>query len=57
MKEIYEAYYQDCGYCERSYYEWDTGFAEYVCTLCDTDCFGGSIESGCPLSFKYEITE
>lgn len=57
MKEVYEKYGDDCDYCERSYYEWDTGYAEYTCTLCDVDCYGGGKESGCPLSFSYEVTE
>lgn len=57
MKEVYENYYGDCDYCESSYYEWDTGYEEYTCTLCDGDCYGGSKESGCPLSFSYEVTE
>ena len=48
---------QDCGYCERSYYEYDTGYAEYECLLYGGECVCGSLEYGCPLSFKYSIEE
>lgn len=55
MKEIYEQNWEECEYCEQSYYEYDTGYSEYRCGLCDGECLGGDLESGCPLSFKYLI--
>lgn len=53
--EIHEHNYEDCEYIDQSYYEYDTGYAEYECTLCQGECQGGYIDSGCPLSFKYKI--
>lgn len=55
MEEIYENNWEDCEYCRQSYFEWDTGYAEYECELVDGNCMGGDIDSGCPLSFKYHI--
>ena len=42
--------WENCEYCERSYYEYDTGYAEYSCSLLGYEC----IEQ-CPLSFKFRI--
>ena len=54
--EILEQDWEDCEYCECSYYEHDTGYAEYECNMYYTgNCVGGSIEMGCPLSFKYKV--
>lgn len=55
MERVYEQDWKECDYCEQSYYEYDTGYSEYECSLAGGDCFGGDIESGCPLSFKYQI--
>ena len=55
MDEIYENDWENCEYCRQSYFECDTGYAEYECDLVDGDCVGGDIDSGCPLSFKYQI--
>ena len=55
MEETYEQNWEECEYCEQSYYELDTGYSEYECGLCGGDCLGGDIDSGCPLSFKYQI--
>ena len=53
--EVIEQDWEVCEYCRRSYYEYDTGYAEYECVLWSGDpCLGGSIE-GCPLSFKYKV--
>lgn len=57
MDEIYENNWEDCEYCRQSYFEWDTGYAEYECDLVDGNCVGGDIDSGCPLSFRYCIEE
>ena len=55
--EIVEQDWEECEYCARSYYEYDTGYAEYECTLYDkSPCFHGSAY-GCPLSFKYKVEE
>lgn len=56
--EIIEQNWERCEYCECSYYEHDTGYAEYECNLYNKgNCVGGSIEMGCPLSFKYKVEE
>ena len=47
--------YETCGYTNRTYYESDTGYSEYECTLlnvCCEDCC-----DICPLSFTYEVIE
>jgi len=59
-EEIYENNYKDCDYCETTYYESDTGYREYGCSLITGDendypCLGGELGFGCPLSFKYRI--
>lgn len=59
-EEIYENNYEDCDYCETTYYESDTGYCEYGCSFITGDendypCLGGKLDSGCPLSFKYKI--
>lgn len=59
-EEIYENDYEKCEYCETVYWENDTGYTEYGCSLItgderDTECLGGDINYGCPLSFKYQI--
>lgn len=56
MEEVYEEDCNTCDYCRRSYYEYDTGYAEYHCDLADFECMGGDINSGCPLSFKYSVS-
>lgn len=60
MDEIYKNDWENCEYCERTYYESDTGFCEYGCSLITGDaydygCVGCDIDNGCPLSFKYTI--
>ena len=56
--EVIEQDWEECKYCERSYYEYDTGYAEYECSIYGTDqCFSGDIHYGCPLSFKYKVEE
>lgn len=47
-----------CPYCERVLYEWDTGYAEFGCTLGEKDpektpCF----EEDCPLKCKWRVEE
>lgn len=59
-EEIYENNYEDCDYCETTYYERDTGYREYGCSFItgdenDCPCLGGELDFGCPLSFKYRI--
>lgn len=59
-ENIYEINDASCGYCKQIYYENDTGYTQYGCSLItgnakDYECFGGSIDYGCPLSFKYKI--
>ena len=56
MKEYIKS--DECDYCVRTYYEYDTGYTEYGCSLVGENkflCYGG--EEGCPLSCKYEIEE
>ena len=56
--EVIEQYWEECEYCDRSYYEYDTGYAEYECNLYTTGmCTGGDIQLGCPLSFRYKVEE
>lgn len=49
----------DCKYCECSYYEHDTGYCEYECTvgqdvgLDNTDCFYGY----CPYTCTATVTD
>lgn len=52
MKE-YENDWENCEFCEQSYYEYDTGYAEYSCRLLGYEC----IDEQCPLSFKYKVEE
>ena len=45
-EEIYEVDYENCSYCETTYYENDTGYREYGCSLWtgnadDNVCVGG----------------
>ena len=54
-EEVFENDWEDCEYCKRSYYECDTGYSEYECTLDGNECFSGELEYGCPLSFKYTV--
>lgn len=44
---------EHCKYSEVSYEEYDTGYKEFSCILCDGDC--GSFP--CPLDFKYKVEE
>lgn len=61
MKEgIYKNDWEKCEYCEVTYWEIDTGYKEYGCSLItgderDVKCLGSGINCGCPLSFKYKI--
>lgn len=57
MEEVYEKDYNTCDYCRESYYEHDTGYTEYYCEFTGFECMGENIDSGCPLSFKYLITD
>ena len=49
--ETHEQDWNNCPYLEKTYYEWDTGYAEYECQLtnmmCDIDI--------CPLKFNFEV--
>lgn len=61
-EEIYENDWENCDYCEVTYWESDTGFREYGCSFItgdehDYNCVGTDIKDGCPLSFKYRIDE
>lgn len=56
--EVIEQDWEKCEYCECSYYEYDTGYSEYECTIYGKDpCMSGDIHYGCPLSFKYKVEE
>ena len=55
--EKFEQDWEQCPYCYESYHEYDTGYREYECKIDRKFCCGGSIEDGCPLSFRYEISE
>lgn len=55
MEDIYKQNWEECEYCGQSYYEYDTGYSEYECELVGGECLGGNVDSGCPLSFKYQI--
>ena len=55
MEELYEEDFNNCEYSNCNYYENDTGYREYECTLVGGECRGGCLNSGCPLSFKYKI--
>ena len=56
--KIYEQDWAECPYVGVSYEEWDTGYKEYSCALFEHDsCYGGDIEAGCPLAFKYTVEE
>lgn len=62
MLSIFEKDWENCLYSEISYEEYDTGYKEYECSLlknCKLNtkcyCYGGDINNGCPLSFKYKI--
>ena len=49
--KTYENYFKDCEFCEQTYCEYDTGYAEYICNLLQDECLCDL----CPLSFKYEL--
>ena len=55
--EKFEQDWEQCPYCYESYYEYDTGYREYECEIDKKICCGGSIGYGCPLSFRYEISD
>ena len=61
--EKFEQDWEQCPYCCESYYEYDTGYREYECQIYKKrngklyECCGGSIEYGCPLSFRYEMSD
>lgn len=55
MFEIFEKDWEDCPYVEISYEEYDTGYKEYECSLLNSECCGGDLDNGCPLSFKYKV--
>lgn len=55
--EIFEDF-NTCPYSEQTYYEYDTGYSEYGCTLGDNNpeenpCYCEQ----CPLNCTYEVTE
>lgn len=59
-EDIHENNYEQCEFCETIYWENDTGYREFGCSLItgeavDSECLGGDIENGCPLSFKYSV--
>lgn len=45
--------FSSCKHTRRSYYEYDTGYSEYMCDITSSDCF----EECCPLCFKYSVTK
>ena len=50
--------YKSCGYCVQTCYEWDTGYAEYGCTLGDNNPDKNPcVEEICPLDCKYKVEE
>lgn len=44
--------FNECEHAKTTYYEYDTGYAEYMCEL-----FGDWPCDECPLSFKWTIEE
>ena len=46
--------WDECEYCHQSYYESDTGYAEYQCELTGFECLG---DDYCPLNCKYTVIE
>lgn len=57
MNEIFEIDWNECPYCKCTYEEWDIGYKEYECAFYNNQCYGGSIENGCPLAFEYSVKE
>lgn len=53
-EEFYVNDFDGCDYKEMSYFEHDTGYAEYDCTLLGD---GYMCNDECPLTFKYTIIE
>lgn len=49
----YENNYEKCEFCDKSYFEYDTGYAEYACHLLGCEC----LAEYCPLSFKFSIVK
>lgn len=50
--------YTSCGYCKQTYYESDTGYAEFGCTLGDNNpekhpCY----EEYCPLKCRWKVED
>lgn len=47
-----------CPYLKKTYYEWDTGYTEYGCTLGDSNPEGHPCwEDLCPLRGKWRVEE
>lgn len=55
MEKVYEQNLEECEYCEQTHYKFEMGYSEYRCSLYGRKCLGGEIDTGCPLSFKYQI--
>lgn len=50
--------YKNCGFCETTHYEYDTGYTEYGCTLGDSNPYDTPcVEQVCPLCCRFEVTE
>lgn len=50
--------YENCEFCERVHYEYDTGYSEYGCALGDENPYDNPcVPEDCPLDFKYEVEE
>lgn len=47
---------KECEYMRQTYFEYDTGYAEYDCDLIGSGCMY-NFEYGCPLTFKYKVEE
>lgn len=46
--------YDDCEFCETTYYEYDTGYSEVGCSLIGDPYKTNCYPDCCPLSFKYK---
>ena len=52
--KIFEPDWENCEYCYVLYAEYDTGYKEFGCKILDKmNCYGGYLDLGCPLAFKY----
>ena len=58
IKDVCYRDYENCEFCERTAYEYDTGYSEYGCTLGDENPDNNPCAyEYCPLNFTYEVEE